>query len=197
MEKERWVVWLPCKRYVKKWMLANYNRPDRNWREIIDLTPDKVLRQSFLNHLSRGGHRNTVDADLTRYTDSIAIEINHRIFNTYGWEMTPYETCQFNRELEARVKLLLRTHVANMMALGMTIARAIEIFRQMTDIDEDDWSDDSIRKDISRNVPRQHITPISEIILKMTENLFLIMTKNGQMTQQAADTFTENLTPHS
>lgn len=188
---------MPCKHYVKKWMLANYNRPDKNWREIVDLTPDKVLRQSFLRHLSRGGHRNTVDNDMTRYNDSVAIEINRRIFNTYGWEMTPYETTQFNQELEARVKLLLRTHVANMMALGMTIARAIEIFRQMTDIDEDDWSDDSIRKDIARNVPRQHIKPISEIILKMTENLFLILTKNGQMTQQAADTFIDNISINS
>lgn len=195
--KDRWVVWMPCKHYVKKWLLANFNRPDDNWKEIVDLSPDNALQRSFRNHLSRGGRRNTVDYDMSRYNDSVAIEINHRIFNTFGWELTPYETYDFNCELEARVKMLLRTHVATMLAIGMSVGKAIDIFRVMTGIDEDDWSEDSIRKDISRNVPKENFPLISQIMLKMTENLFLIMTKSGQLTRQASQDYLDNLSAHS
>jgi len=67
----------------------------------------------------------------------------------------------------------------------------------MTGIDEDDWSEDSIRKDISRNVPKENFPLISQIMLKMTENLFLIMTKSGQLTRQASQDYLDNLSAHS
>lgn len=197
MEKERWAVWLPCKPYVKRWLLANFNKPDAEWKEIADLSPDRVLQQEFRNHLSRQGHRNNIDNNLTQYTEMVAIEINRRIFNTYGWELTPYETVEFNNQLEMRVKALLRTHVSTLQCLGYTTAKAIDVFRMATGIDEDDWSDDSIRKDISRNVPKGIFPAISEIMLKTSENVFLILTKTGLLQKQASAAYLHNLQQHT
>lgn len=192
-KKERWAVWLPCKHYTKKWLLANFNKPDDQWKEIADLSPDRVLQQSFRNHLSRQGHLNSVDGELSRYNDQVAIEINRRIFNTYGWELTPYEVVEFNNELEMRVKALLRTNVSTLQSLGYSTAKAIDVFRIATGIDEDDWSDDSIRKDLSRNIPKGIYPAISEIMLKTSENVFLILTKTGLLQKQATNTFLHNL----
>lgn len=196
-KKERWAVWLPCKPYTKRWLLANFNKPDAEWKEIADLSTDRILQQKFRNHLSRQGHRNNVDNNLTRYTEMVAIEINRRIFNTYGWEMTPYETVEFNNELEMRVKVLLRTHVATLQCLGYSTSKAIEAFRVATGIDEDDWSDDSIRKDISRNVPKGIYPAISKIMLKTSENVFLILTRTGLLQKQASATYLHNLKQHT
>ena len=36
-KKDRFVCWLPCKPYVKQFLLYNFNAPDDTWTEIVNL----------------------------------------------------------------------------------------------------------------------------------------------------------------
>lgn len=46
-KRDRFVCWLPCKPYVKEFLLANFNAPDEVWDEIVDLSPDRELQADF------------------------------------------------------------------------------------------------------------------------------------------------------
>ena len=35
-KQDRFAVWVPCKGYVKRWLLANFNRPDEYWQELVN-----------------------------------------------------------------------------------------------------------------------------------------------------------------
>lgn len=51
-KKDRFVCWLPCKPYVKQFLLYNFNAPDDTWTEIVNLSPDKELQNDFLSRLA-------------------------------------------------------------------------------------------------------------------------------------------------
>ena len=54
-KKDRFVCWLPCKPYVKQFLLYNFNAPDDTWTEIVNLSPDKELQNDFLSRLAKPG----------------------------------------------------------------------------------------------------------------------------------------------
>ena len=127
--EDRWVVWMPCKGYVKRWLLANFNRPDENWPEIVNLSADKVLLTSFYNHLRRnytprGEQRNVC----RRYTEQVAIEYTKTAFDRYGWSLTDKELTEFNNELESRVRMLMRNYVMALRCIGVPVGKCIQSF---------------------------------------------------------------------
>lgn len=186
-KKERWVLWMPCKGYVKRWLLANFNRPDENWPEIVNLGTDKVLQKSFYNHLKRNyAPRGEVKDVSKRYTEMVAIEYTKTAFDRYGWQLTDRELVEFNNELEVRVRTLLRSYALAMRALGCKTCYIISGFREMTGISEFDWSDDSIRKDILRHVSSRIDANFSELLLKVGKNVCAHLANLGQLTQRGA-----------
>jgi len=116
MKKERWVIWMPCKGYVRRYLLTNFNRPDENWAEIVNLKPDKVLLQSFYNHLKRN-YTPSVHAS-RNYPVMVPIEYTRTAFNRYGWELSDRDLLEFNNELEARVKGILYSYVVSMRVIA-------------------------------------------------------------------------------
>ena len=189
--EERWVIWMPCKGYVKRWLLANFNRPDYNWPEIVNLSADKVLLNSFYNHLRRNytprGEQREVSS---RYTDKVAIEYTQTAFNRYGWSLTDKELTEFNNELEARVRLLMRNYIMALRMIGVPVCKCIQSFRKMTGITEWDWSDDSIRRDLVRHIPKGIDNDFSQIISKIQENVCAQMTTLGQLSKQGFFNYT-------
>ena len=140
-------VWMPCKGYVKRWLLANYNRPDENWPELVNLSANRDLADDFRRRLIRGEARR--DQSLRgRYTTRVAIEITMDTFQRYGWELSPTETLHFNTRLEREVKQVLHTYSAMLSVTGLSIADRIKRFRRATGITELDWDTDSIRKEL-------------------------------------------------
>ena len=82
-KQERMAVWVPCKGYVKRFLVSNYNRPDDDWAELVNLSPNRELAEDFRRRLIRGEARR----DLTvrgRYTTQVAIEISMDTFQRYG-----------------------------------------------------------------------------------------------------------------
>jgi len=185
---------MPCKPYVKRWLLANFNRPDEKWSEIVNLRPDKVLQKSFYNHLKRNYTPRGEDKDVSsRYTESVAIEFTKNAFDRYGWQLSDRELIEFNNELEARVRLLLRSYAMAMRPLGVSVANIIKGFRNMTRITEDDWSYDSMRKDLLRHVSVEKDVNYKKLLLKVAENVCAQMADLGQLTKQGLFAYNSNI----
>lgn len=186
--KDRMAVWVPCKGYVKRWLLANYNSPDDNWAELVNLSPNRELAEDFRRRLIRGEARrdNSVRG---RYTTQVAIEISMDTFNRYGWMLSPTETLHFNSRLERDVKQVLHTYSAMLSVTGMSIAERIKRFRKATGITENDWDTDSIRKELQRNAKIDAKDDFEKICKKMEQKCWAVLSKSGHITKQGKEEY--------
>lgn len=186
--KDRMAVWVPCKGYVKRWLLANYNSPDDNWAELVNLSPNRELAEDFRRRLIRGEARrdNSVRG---RYTTQVAIEISMDTFNRYGWMLSPTETLHFNSRLEREVKQVLHTYSAMLSVTGMSIAERIKRFRKATGITENDWDTDSIRKELQRNAKINGYDDFEKICKKMEQKCWAVLSKSGHITEQGKEEY--------
>ena len=186
--KDRMAVWVPCKGYVKRWLLANYNSPDDNWAELVNLSPNRELAEDFRRRLIRGETRrdNSVRG---RYTTQVAIEISMDTFNRYGWMLSPTETLHFNSRLEREVKQVLHTYSAMLSVTGMSIAERIKRFRKATGITENDWDTDSIRKELQRNAKINGDDVFEKICKKMELKCWAVLSKSGHITEQGKEEY--------
>lgn len=186
--KDRMAVWVPCKGYVKRWLLANYNSPDDNWAELVNLSPNRELAEDFRRRLIRGEARrdNSVRG---RYTTQVAIEISMDTFNRYGWMLSPTETLHFNSRLERDVKQVLHTYSAMLSVTGMSIAERIKRFRKATGITENDWDTDSIRKELQRNAKINGVDGFEKICKKMEQKCWAVLSKSGHITEQGKEEY--------
>ena len=186
--KDRMAVWVPCKGYVKRWLLANYNSPDDNWAELVNLSPNRELAEDFRRRLIRGEARrdNSVRG---RYTTQVAIEISMDTFNRYGWMLSPTETLHFNSRLERDVKQVLHTYSAMLSVTGMSIAERIKRFRKATGITENDWDTDSIRKELQRNAKVNGDDGFELICKKMEQKCWAVLSKSGHITEQGKELY--------
>lgn len=186
--KDRMAVWVPCKGYVKRWLLANYNSPDDNWAELVNLSPNRELAEDFRRRLIRGEARrdNSVRG---RYTTQVAIEISMDTFNRYGWMLSPTETLHFNSRLEREVKQVLHTYSAMLSVTGMSIAERIKRFRKATGITENDWDTDSIRKELQRNAKINGDDGFEKICKIMEQKCWAVLSKSGHITEQGKEEY--------
>lgn len=187
-KQDRMAVWLPCKGYTKRWLLANYNSPDDNWAELVNLSPNRELAEDFRRRLIRGEARrdNSVHG---RYTAQVAIEISMDTFNRYGWMLSPTETLHFNSRLERDVKQVLHTYCAMLSVTGLTIADRIKRFRKATGITELDWDTDSIRKELQRNAKINGEDDFEQICKKMEQKCWAVLSKSGHITEQGKELY--------
>ncbi len=187
-KQDRWAVWVPCKGYVKRWLLANFNRPDDNWPELVNLSPNRDLAEDFRRRLIRGEARRDQSAR-GRYTTRVAIEITIDSFHRYGWELPPTEIMHFNTRLEREVKLVLHTYNAMLSTTGMTIADRIKRFRRATGITELDWDTDSIRKELQRNAKIDGADDFELFVKKMEQKCWALLSKSGHITEQGKELY--------
>lgn len=187
-DKERWAVWMPCKRYVKRWLLANYNSPDDNWQELVNLSANRDLAGDFKHRLSRGEARRDQSAS-SRYTTTVAIEISEDTFHRYGWTLSPTEAMHFNARLERSVKLVLHTYVAMLSATGMSIADRIKRFRAATGITELDWDTESIRKELQRNAKVAGEDNFELLVKNLEKKCWALLSQSGDITEQGRNKY--------
>lgn len=95
IKKDRFVCWLPCKPYVRQFLLYNFNAPDDTWDEIVNLSSDKELQNDFLSRLSKRGRYENRYRNLYRYTANVAVEIRRDDFYRYGWALSNTEAVAF------------------------------------------------------------------------------------------------------
>ena len=129
-KKDRFVCWLPCKPYVKQFLLYNFNAPDDTWTEIVNLSPDKELQNDFLSRLAKPGRYENRYRNLARYTANVAVEIRRDDFYRYGWAMSNTEVVAFGSKVERRIKQMLFLYLDTHVSIGIPLSTAIRNFSE-------------------------------------------------------------------
>ncbi|WP_297975376.1 hypothetical protein [uncultured Bacteroides sp.] len=151
IKKDRFVCWLPCKPYVRQFLLHNFNDPDDSWGEIVNLKTDKELQADFLSRLSKTGRYEKRYSNLSRYTTVVPIEIQRDDFYRYGWSMSNTEVVAFGTKIERRIKQILFLYLDTHVSMGLPLSAAIRNFQAKFGFTEDTWSYDTIRREYNRH----------------------------------------------
>ena len=190
IKKDRFVCWLPCKPYVKQFLLHNFNTPDDTWTEIVNLSSDKELQNDFLSRLSKPGRYENKYRNLYRYTASVAVEIRRDDFYRYGWSMSNTEVVAFGTKIERRIKQILFLYLDTHVSMGLPLSAAIRNFQTKFGFTEDTWSYDTIRREYNRHGYRKTVENttifdfINRIILgKLSE--FATISQQGRLAYES------------
>ena len=189
-KKYRFVCWLPCKPYVKQFLLYNFNAPDDTWTEIVNLSPDKELQNDFLSRLAKPGRYENRYRNLARYTANVAVEIRRDDFYRYGWAMSNTEVVAFGSKVERRIKQMLFLYLDTHVSIGIPLSTAIRNFQNSFGFDDDTWSYETIRREYNRHGYRKTVENttildfINRIILgKLSE--FGTISQQGKMAYES------------
>lgn len=178
------VVWMPCKVYVKKYLLENFGKPDSLIADMVDLSGDKTLHRMFLAHLKRGSQRRDSEQVSSRYTEMVAVELKAEHVKRHGYLLTSTELTEVNRQMEERVKHILRTYYMMLSCVGVSVEKCIERFRSRTGIDEDDWSTDSMAKEIRRHCEMDNGDVYRALIRRMEKRCWKMLKAAGMIREE-------------
>ena len=184
--KDIFRVIVPCKGYVKAYLLANFRHPDPDWPELVNLSADKALHDYFLTLLRKNEQRNDKRLKGTRYRCTVSVEITYDQFQRYGWLLTMTGVQKLNTMLEHRVKQMLYSYVGMLRMTGMPTTECVRRFRLRTGISEWMWDTDSILKDLRRNL-YYNPTPMEDFLQKIEEKIWLTWSKGGTLTKQGLE----------
>ena len=147
MKKDRFFVWLPCKTYVKVWLVINFPSPDNKWPEAVNISSDLQLSNALKEKLSKPSTRYEKRmATNSKYTERIPIEISQDTFYRYGWELSATETNNFNQLIENRIKSDLLRYLELSVSFGSSIAAAIRGWYELSGFNDITFPSESIRK---------------------------------------------------
>ena len=184
--KERYFVYLPCKPYVRQFLLHNYGVNDPQWPDLITIVKDEFIYQQFRSRLTHAsGRYDSRYGDLSRYSTKVQIEIKKDDFYRYGWALTETDTVSLCGIFEARAKSFLCTYLDIHRALGVPLSTAIRNFQDKYDFPEDVWPYDSIRREYSRNGPKESIPMVNEFFNIINKILMVNLSRNGTISRQA------------
>lgn len=188
--KDIFRVIMPCKGYVKAYLLANFRHPDPDWDELVNLSSDKLLHDYFLTLLRKSEQRNDTRLKGTRYHHQVSIEITFDQFQRYGWLLTMTDTMKLNTLLERRVKQMLYAYVGALRITGLPLMDCVRRFRISTGINEWLWDTDSIRKDLQRHLDYDP-SIMDDFLVKIEEKVWRTLSHSGTITAQG-ETIYEN-----
>lgn len=190
-KKDRYVCWLPCKPYVKQFLLANYNAPDDKWTEIVDFSSDRELQADFVNRIGKKGRYEYRYPTLYRYTENVPVEIRKDVFYRYGWSISNTEAMRFGVKIERRIKQMLFLYLDTNISMGIPMSVAIRKFQAKFGFDDESWSYDTIRREYGRH--RHRDTSENRTIFDFINSFFLEkMSSYGTITQQGRMTYENN-----
>lgn len=192
--KERFVVWIHVKPYVKRYLLNNFRVWDDAWPELVSLAKDHELNTFICGRLANPQHR--YDKRIEKQVCGkvrIALEITKDQFYRYGWALTPTDERGLCRALEIRCETLCKTFLsATYMYLG-NLGECIRRFYQTFGMTEEDWSVDAIRKMWQRdkNLPKMTLNSLN--FVKNTQFVLVQLSNNGTITETGKNNYEKNL----
>lgn len=166
-KNSRFVVWLPCKPYVKQFLLHEFNDPDDEWAEIVNLISDRELKSDFILRLEKDGRWENKYKNLYRYSERVPVEIKKDDFYRYGWSISNTEAVRFGVKIERRIKHILFLYLDTSVGMGVPLSEAIRRFQAQYGFTEDSWSYDTIRREYNRHAKHERMivgTTIFELI---------------------------------
>lgn len=190
-KKDRFVCWLPCKPYVKEFLLANFNAPDEVWDEIVDLSPDRELQADFLGRLGKQGRWENKYRNNMRYTASVPIEIRKDDFYRYGWSISNSDVVGFGLKVERRIKQMLFLYLDTNVCMGLPLSAAIRKFQSKFGFTEDTWAYDTIRREYNRHNGKKDAE--NQTIFEYIDKIIMgKLSDYGTISQQGRITYENN-----
>lgn len=191
--KDRFVCWVPCKPYVKQFLLQNFNAPDEKWSEIVNLSTDKQLQHEFRKRLTNPcGRFDNKYTSLARYSTTVPIEISKDDFYRCGWALTNTEAVGFCIMIERKVKAMLCTYLDVHRTFGIPVSVAIRKFQKKFGFSEDIWPYDSIRREYNRNGLKEENLLATELFEKINQIIMVNLSRNGTISQQGLKVYETN-----
>lgn len=191
-KKDIFRVIMPCKGYVKAYLLSNFRHPDTDWPELVNLSSDKVLHDYFLTLLRKSEQRHDGRLKGTRYHCQVSIEITYDQFQRYGWLLSMTGTQKLNTLLEQRVKQMLYAFVGSLRMTGLPLMDCVRRFRERTGISEWLWDTDSIRKDLQRHLEYDPAI-MDDFLQKIEKNVWRTLSRCGTVTQQGEQEYERDI----
>lgn len=179
----QYIVTLPVKPYVKKFLEINYGEP-------VALKENKDLNNMFRHYLKKPCKRwENKYLDLsTSYSSSVIILISEDDFYRYGWDISKTDTVAFNTEIQKRAKFMMR-NLVNYYNSFLCLNDAIRFFQDKYGFTEDIWSFDAIKKDLNRNTKPEKIDFKKEITEKIEKIVLGNLSDLGTISHQIAKTY--------
>lgn len=194
-KKERFVIWVQVKPYVKKYLLQNYRVEDTDWPELVNVSRDKELKVFVTSRLEKPCHRRDKQNESanSKRTALLAVEITEDRFYRNGWSLSPSDECAFDKAVSIRCETMLMVLLSGFYMFTGNLMESIRRFYAITGFTDDDWPIDSIRKKWQRDATVLKITLNDEIIQKNTSLLLDKLSKNGTISQSAKEEYEKNL----
>ena len=193
-QKERYVVWIHVKPYVKKYLLNNFRVWDKQWSELVNLSGDRELNTFISGRLAKPQHRydKRIDAQVAGKV-RIAFEISATQFYRYGWALSLTDEHELCRALEIRCETLCKTFLSSTYMYIGNLNECIRLFYKTFNMTEEDWSIDAIRKMWQRDklLPKININSLN--FVKSTQFILAQMSNNGTITEKVKKNYEKNL----
>ncbi|MFA6483723.1 MAG: hypothetical protein WCW62_14170 [Bacteroidales bacterium] len=198
MKSGKYIV-IPCKPYVKQFLIQNFGYPV-NFYSVAN--PYTYLFRTYLHlpddpegqaQVKRGKRpKPKVKPSFTNSELDVPVEfvISDHDFYRYGWEMDPIHITALNTIFEQAAKLFMRTSITIDTAISGSQATSIRRFQDRYGYPDEIWNFQSIKKDLDRNTIRQEIGFDTEIYDKVQKilmhNLYKLgtLSKNNQLSNE-------------
>jgi hypothetical protein len=160
---QKFVVTIPVKPYVKRFIELNYGLP-------ADFSSDPEIQREFRRCLKKPITRREAiyaNREMCTYTQSLDIVISQDDFYRHGWEVSKTDTVTFGKIFESSIKCKMHNMVSIYRGVGLSIKDSIQKFQEHYHMEEEYWSYESIKKEYYRRRPDQEINFFVEIIGKI------------------------------
>lgn len=185
-------IMIPCKPYVKQFLIQNFGYPVNLYTVA---NPYTYLFRTYLHlpddpegkaQLKRGKRpKPKVKPSFTNSELDVPVEfvISVHDFYRYGWEMEPIHVTALNTIFEQAAKLFMRTSITIDTAISGSQATSIRRFQDRYGYPDEIWNFQSIKKDLDRNTVRQEIGFDTEIYDKIQKILMHNLYKLGTLSK--------------
>lgn len=161
---EKFVVTIPVKPYVKRFIELKYGFP-------ADFSRDEEVKLLIRRCLKKPDTRydRKYEYELCTHTESLDILISQDEFYKHGWEFSKTDIVMFGKRFEVPIKKKMRGIVCFYVGMGLNIKDSILKYQKKYQMEEEFWPYESIRKEYFRKRPTERIDFFDEIIDKIDE----------------------------
>jgi hypothetical protein len=165
---EKFVVTIPVKPYVKRFVELNYGLP-------ADFTAHPAIHKELRRCLRKPDtqYDRKLENRMSTYSATIDLLISQDDFYRYGWEFSRTDVVMFGKNFECLIKSQMHATVTIYRGIGLTTKDSILNFQKHFSMEEEYWPFDSIKKEYYRKKAVAEIDFFPEIINKIN-HLFLM-----------------------
>lgn len=170
---EKFVVTIPVKPYIKRYIELNYGFP-------ADFSKHQEIQKEVRRCLRKPSTRfdRQFENKLCTYTSQLEILISQDDFYRYGWEFSLTDVVAFGKLFETVIKTRMHNTVTIYRGIGLSIKDSILKFQDHYQMHEEYWPFESIKKEYYRRRPGQEINFFTEIIDKIDELFMVTLSRN-------------------